>query len=118
MQLTSVPYGGNSSQILQEPPFLTFKADTAQAFVVDETSGCLDPAEKIEKYPLSRNHADMNKFGDPDEEDFLNVSDVIGEMVKQAPLLVKRRAQGSKCYILSQIREPETKLIYELEQFL
>ncbi|CAG8983150.1 hypothetical protein HYALB_00014076 [Hymenoscyphus albidus] len=62
-------------------------------FVVDESSGCLDPSESTKNYSLSRTHFHMNKFGKPTEEDFLTVSEVIQDMVKVAPQLVIARAK-------------------------
>ncbi|KAG9657518.1 hypothetical protein KCV03_g10181, partial [Aureobasidium melanogenum] len=34
-----------------------------QKFVVNESSGCLDHTDSVEKYPLARTHFDINKFG-------------------------------------------------------
>ncbi|CAG8982451.1 hypothetical protein HYALB_00013982 [Hymenoscyphus albidus] len=62
-------------------------------FVVNESSGCLDPSESTKNYSLSRTHFNMNKFGKPTEEDFLTVSEVIQDMVKVAPQLVIARAK-------------------------
>jgi len=60
---------------------------------VSESSGCLDLSDSTEKYLLSRTHFNMNKFGEPNEEDFLIVCDVIKRMVKIAPDLVLARSQ-------------------------
>ena len=38
----------------------------------------------MENYPLFRDHLNINKFGKPDEEDFLTVCDVVEEIVRQA----------------------------------
>ncbi|RDW91519.1 hypothetical protein BP5796_02684 [Coleophoma crateriformis] len=62
-------------------------------FVVNESSGCLDLSDLTEKYSLSRTHFNMNKFGSPDEEDFLTVRDVIEKMVEMSPKLVLARSQ-------------------------
>ena len=62
--------------------------------MVDETSGCLDQSESTEKYSLSRDHFNMNKFGKREEEDFETVCEVIEKMVEQAPALVVARDQG------------------------
>ncbi|MCJ1429508.1 hypothetical protein MMC29_007423, partial [Sticta canariensis] len=64
-----------------------------QKFVVDESSGCLDLTESTEKYSLSRDHFNMNKFGKSTEEDFETVLEVIEDMVEQAPVLMKARNQ-------------------------
>ena len=63
-----------------------------QRFVVNESSGCLDISESTEKYPLSRTHFNMNKFGNASEEDFQTVCEVIERMVKKAPELVLARS--------------------------
>ncbi|RDW60746.1 hypothetical protein BP6252_12129 [Coleophoma cylindrospora] len=64
-------------------------------FVVNESSGCLDLSDLTEKYSLSRTHFNMNKFGSPDEEDFLTVRDVIEKIVEMSPKLVLARSQPS-----------------------
>jgi hypothetical protein len=56
---------------------------------VSESSGCLDLSEK---FSLSRSHFDMNKFGNPTEEDFETVKDVVQEMVSEAHELVLARS--------------------------
>ena len=61
---------------------------------MDETSGCLDQSESTEKYSLSRDHFNMNKFGKREEEDFETLCDVIEKMVEQAPTLMLARNQG------------------------
>ncbi len=50
--------------------------------MVDESSGCLDQSESTEKYSLSRDHFNMNKFGRAEEEDFQTVCEVIEQMVE------------------------------------
>ena len=62
--------------------------------MVDETSGCLDQSETTEKYSLSRDHFSMNKFGQPGEEDFQTVCDVVEKMVEQSAGLITTRNQG------------------------
>ena len=62
--------------------------------MVDETSGCLDQSESMEKYSLSRDHFSMNKFGRAEEEDFQTVCEVIEKMVEQSPGLITTRNQG------------------------
>ena len=59
--------------------------------MVDESSGCLDQGESTEKYSLSRDHFSMNKFGKPEEEDFITVCEVIKKIVEQSPRLVAAR---------------------------
>lgn len=59
--------------------------------MVDESSGCLDQNESTEKYSLSRDHFNMNKFGRAEEEDFQTVYEVIEQMVEQSPGLVVTR---------------------------
>ncbi len=61
---------------------------------MDETSGCLDQSELTEKYSLSRDHFNMNKFGKREEEDFETICEVIERIVEQAPVLVVARDQG------------------------
>ena len=62
--------------------------------MVDESSGCLDQSESTEKYSLSRDHFNMNKFGKPKEEDFQTVCEVIEKMVEESPRLITARDQG------------------------
>ena len=62
--------------------------------MVDETSGCLDQVESVEKISLSRDHFSMNKFGRPKEEDFLTVCEVIEGMMGEGPALLAARDQG------------------------
>ncbi len=62
--------------------------------MVDESSGCLDQSESTEKYSLSRDHFNMNKFGKPEEEDFQTVCEVIEKMVEESPQLITARNQG------------------------
>ena len=62
--------------------------------MVDETSGCLDQSESTEKYSLSRDHFSMNKFGQPGEEDFQTVCEVVEKMVEQSAGLIATRNQG------------------------
>lgn len=64
-----------------------------QSFVVNESSGCLDPSDWVKKYPLSRNHFNMNKFENPEEEDFKLVCEEIEAMVKKAPDLLRAPTQ-------------------------
>lgn len=64
-----------------------------QRFVVSESSGCLDLADATSKWPLSRTHFDMNKFGRPTEEDFRIVSKVVKDMIKASPGLLLARSQ-------------------------
>ena len=54
---------------------------------MDETSGCLDQSHLTEKYSLSRDHFNMNKFGKRGEEDFETICDVIEKMVEHASTL-------------------------------
>ena len=61
---------------------------------MDETSGCLDQSESTEKYSLSRDHFNMNKFEKREEEDFETICEVIKRMIEQAPTLVIARDQG------------------------
>jgi hypothetical protein len=60
---------------------------------VSESSGGLDLFDSTEIYSLSRTHFNMNKFGKPNEEDFLTVCDVIKRMVRIAPDIVLARSQ-------------------------
>ena len=59
--------------------------------MVHETSGCLDQSELTEKYCLSQDHFDMNKFGKSEEEDFQTVCKMVEVMVEQAHALVATR---------------------------
>lgn len=63
-------------------------------FIVDETSGCLDPTKSTEKYSMSRDHLSMNKFAKQTEEDIKTMAGVLETMVEQAPALVAARVQG------------------------
>jgi hypothetical protein len=60
---------------------------------VDETAGCLDRAEKI---GLQRTHFNMNKFGNPEEEEYLTVLDEIEKMVVAAPDMLAAPSQHRK----------------------
>ena len=71
------------------------EADKSQKFVVDESSGCLDQSKSTEKYSLSRNHFNMNKFGKLEEEDFEMLCEVIKEMVEQASALMVARNRST-----------------------
>ena len=62
--------------------------------MIDESLGCLDQSESTEKYSLSQDHFNMNKFGKPEEEDFQTVCEVIEKMVEESPQLIKGRDQG------------------------
>ncbi|KAI9714540.1 MAG: hypothetical protein M1820_000502 [Bogoriella megaspora] len=62
---------------------LALRVTSLQQFVVNESSGCLDILEAIEKYLLERTYFNMNKFGNPKEEDFQTVCEVIGKMAKE-----------------------------------
>lgn len=72
-------------------PLLTW----IQRFVVSESSGCLDVSESTEKYSLSRNHFNMNKFGRLDEEDYQTVSEVIKRMAEEAAGLIMARTHST-----------------------
>ncbi|OCK73868.1 hypothetical protein K432DRAFT_472063, partial [Lepidopterella palustris CBS 459.81] len=62
-------------------------------FVVNETSGCLDHSDSIEKYPLARTHFDMNKFGRVSEPSYKIVRKIMTDMAVAAPGLVLARSQ-------------------------
>lgn len=61
--------------------------------MVNETSECLDQSESTEKYSLSRDHFNMNKFKKREEEDFETVCEVIEKIIEQTPALVVTRDQ-------------------------
>ena len=61
--------------------------------MVSESSGCLDLSDSISKFSLSRSHFDMNKFGNPVEEDFKTVSDVIQKIVGSSHEHISARSQ-------------------------
>ncbi|KAL8825849.1 MAG: hypothetical protein Q9191_004162 [Dirinaria sp. TL-2023a] len=63
-------------------------------YLVDQSSGCLDPdpSSFIRSLPLTRDHFDMNKFAGPEDDDFMQVKEVIADMVKEAPNLVQRHS--------------------------
>lgn len=63
--------------------------------MVSKSSGCLDLSESTAKYALPRNHFNMNKFGRPDEEDFLTVCEVIEKMAGQCTGIMAARAQST-----------------------
>ena len=56
-----------------------------------ESSGCLNLSDTTRKFPLSRTHFDMNKFGRPTEEDFEMVGDVVKGMIQASPRLIMAR---------------------------
>jgi len=51
---------------------------------VNERSGCLDPSDRVKKYPLERTHFNMNKFGRPTEDDYQSVAEVVEDMARGA----------------------------------
>jgi hypothetical protein len=60
---------------------------------VSESSGCLDLSDSTSKFSLSRTHFDINKFGNPTEEDFETVRDVVKKMIGSSYRLVIARSQ-------------------------
>ncbi|KAG9710445.1 hypothetical protein KCU73_g17304, partial [Aureobasidium melanogenum] len=64
------------------------------AFMVSESSGCLDVSDNTEKWSLERDHFGMNKFRNPNEEDFQIVCEVLEKMVDAAPDLLLARSRG------------------------
>ena len=60
--------------------------------MVNKTSSYLDLNESTHCLPLSRHHFDMNKFVDPENVDYIQVKEVIEEMVAQSPRLISRLA--------------------------
>lgn len=70
---------------------------------MSESSGCLDLSDATSKFSLSRTHFDMNKFGEPAEEDFETMRDVVKDMIRASPRLMAARSQtienGSLCYV-------------------
>lgn len=64
-----------------------------QEFVVNESSGCLDHTDSVEKYPLARTHFDINKFGKVTEPSYRLVSHTIKKMVAAAPEVLAARSQ-------------------------
>ncbi|KZF21644.1 hypothetical protein L228DRAFT_156852 [Xylona heveae TC161] len=59
--------------------------------LVDESSGCLDINTSSDKYGLPRTHFTINKFGTPNEEDFVTLCSILQNMVKGGPALIKKR---------------------------
>lgn len=66
-----------------------------QRIVVSESSGCLDISEEVHKYPLSRSHFDMNKFGKATEQAFETLSGELEDMIEASPQLLVARSEGS-----------------------
>jgi hypothetical protein len=62
--------------------------------MVSESSGCLDVSDNTEKWSLERDHFGMNKFRNPNEEDFQIVCEVLEKMVDAAPDLLLARSRG------------------------
>lgn len=62
--------------------------------MVSKGSGCLDLTESTKKYPLSRNHFDINKFGKPEEEDYQTVREIVEKMVENLQCIVRARMPG------------------------
>jgi hypothetical protein len=60
---------------------------------VSEDSGCLDVSDATSKFPLSRTHFNVNKFGTPTEKDFETVSEVMKNMIMASPGLMLARSQ-------------------------
>lgn len=59
--------------------------------MVSKGSGCLDLTESTKKYPLSRNHFDINKFGKPEEEDYQTVREIVEEMAENVQCIIRAR---------------------------
>ncbi|EWC43932.1 hypothetical protein DRE_01284 [Drechslerella stenobrocha 248] len=66
-----------------------------KAIRVGESSGCLDGAQR---YSMPRTHFDINKFSDPEEEDYELVKSEILRIVKKAPSLLASGSQSMLGY--------------------
>lgn len=53
--------------------------------LVDETSGCLDLYDGVDKYALPRTHFNIQRFGSPDDQGFRLLRLVLQEMVIEGP---------------------------------
>lgn len=74
---------------------------------MSESSGCLDLSDATSKFSLSRTHFDMNKFGEPAEEDFETMRDVVKNMIRASPGLIAAHSQtteNSSLYCVKQDR--------------
>ncbi|SPO02000.1 uncharacterized protein DNG_04673 [Cephalotrichum gorgonifer] len=60
--------------------------------LVNESSGCLDLSERLDKYPLARTHFNIQTFGNPNHQGFRHVRGVIRKMADEGPELVSTRA--------------------------
>ncbi|KAK4160059.1 ankyrin repeat domain-containing protein 17 [Cladorrhinum sp. PSN259] len=65
----------------------------APVILVNESSGTLDSNEKTDKYALPRTHFNIQKFGSPEEHEFIVLRSAIEEMIEEGPELVSSRAQ-------------------------
>jgi hypothetical protein len=84
---------GRQARTLRSNVFRDSIANILQRLVVSESSGCLDLSDSTKKHSVARTHFNMNKFGRPNEEDFLTVCDVIKRIVKATPELMIARSQ-------------------------
>ncbi|KAG9858490.1 hypothetical protein KCU98_g434, partial [Aureobasidium melanogenum] len=75
-----------------------------KTFVVSESSSCLDGGTNTDKFSLSRNHFDMNKFNDPLEEDFETVCEVLEKMVEAAPDLLLARSKEDEERVINGVK--------------
>lgn len=50
--------------------------------IVKESSACLDPTKGVTKYSFQRDHFHLNKFGSPNEADFITLSGVLRRFAK------------------------------------
>lgn len=62
--------------------------------IVDKSSGCLDQGDSTQSFPLARNHYQINKFGNPSEEDFKILKDEIEAMIGKAQEIMLSRSQS------------------------
>jgi hypothetical protein len=73
-------------------------SESKKVNLVRRGSACLDPGEGVEKYPLERNHFNLNKFSKPTDEGYRRVSRAIEKMASGASeLLAKRLQHQPKC---------------------
>ncbi|KAH0172171.1 hypothetical protein KCU67_g1848, partial [Aureobasidium melanogenum] len=74
------------------------------AFMVSESSGCLDVSDNTEKWSLERDHFGMNKFRNPNEEDFQIVCEVLEKMVDAAPDLLLARSREDEERVINGVK--------------
>jgi hypothetical protein len=62
---------------------------------VNETSGTLDVTDRTRNFARSCDHLEVNKFADPEEQDFELLVGQLKKMIAEGPGLIHRRTQST-----------------------